>query len=181
MANIHLQTAGWKVRGVTRNAESQSAKKWAVKGVEIVKGDVDDVQSLKRAFVGADVIFGVTDFWTIFKDLESNTKKKPGQELVEYCYEVELQQGKNIADAAATVPGLSRYIFSSMAHATKSSGGKYNTLFHMDSKAEAASYAQSLPLLHGKFSQIQAPIYFHLPWQWGLPTTPQKVCKIHSF
>ncbi|KAH6984348.1 NmrA-like family protein [Ilyonectria sp. MPI-CAGE-AT-0026] len=174
VADTYLHTAGWKVRGVTRNPESASAKEWAAKGAEIVQGDVNDVESLKRAFVGANVIFGVTDFWTIFKDPESNNKKLPGQELVEYCYEVELKQGKNIADAAATVPNLSRYVFSSMAHATKSSGGKYKTLFHMDSKAEAAWYAQSLPLLHGKFSQIQAPIYFQLPWQWGLPTTPQK-------
>lgn len=131
------------------------------------------MESLKKAFVGADVVFGVTDFWTIFKDPES-TKKNPTQELVQYCYEVELQQGKNIADAAATVPNLSRYVFSSMAHATKSSGGKYSKLYHMDSKAEAALYAQSLPSLHNKFAQVQAPIYYQLPWQWGLPTTPRK-------
>ncbi|KAJ8103357.1 hypothetical protein POJ06DRAFT_67721 [Lipomyces tetrasporus] len=174
VADTYLQTAGWKVRGVTRNPESDNAKGWAAKGVEIVKGDLDDVASLKRAFVGADIIFGVTDFWTIFKDPESNKKKKPGQELVEYCYEVELQQGKNIADAAATVPNLFRYIFSSMANANTSSGGKYTKLYHMDSKAEAVVYAQNLSALSGKFSQVQAPIYFQLPWQWGLPTTPKK-------
>lgn len=144
-------------------------------GVEIVKGDLDDVASLKQAFVGADVIFGVTDFWTIFKDPESHEKKKPSQSLVEYCHDVELQQGKNLADVAATVPGLSRYIFSSMAHAKNSSDGKFAELYHMDSKADAAIYAQSLPALAGKFSQVQAPIYFQLPWEWGLPTTPKKV------
>lgn len=160
---------------MTRNPESDNAKDWAAKGVEIVRGDLNDVTSLKRVFAGADVIFGVTDFWTIFKDPESQTNKKPGQELVEYCYEVELQQGKNIADAAATVPNLFRYIFSSMANATTSSNGKYAKLYHMDSKAEAAVYAQSLPTLAGKFSQIQAPIYFQLPWEWRLPTTPKKV------
>ncbi|KAJ5910489.1 NmrA-like family protein [Penicillium tannophilum] len=174
VADTYLLNADWKIRGVTRNPESDKAKQWAAKGVEIVKGDLDDVVSLKRAFVGADVIFGVTDFWTIFQDPESQTKKKPGQELVEYCYEVELQQGKNIADAAAAVPDLFRYIFSSMANATTSSSGKYDKLYHMNSKAEAAVYAQSLPTLAGKFSQIQAPIYFQLPWEWGLPTTPKK-------
>ncbi|OQD84339.1 hypothetical protein PENANT_c013G08355 [Penicillium antarcticum] len=175
VADTYLQSAGWKIRGVTRNPTSESAKDWAAKGIEIVKGDLDDVVSLKRAFVGADIIFGVTDFWTIFKDPESQRKKNPGQELVEYCYDVELQQGKNIADAAATVSGLCRYILSSMAHAGTSSNGKFAKLYHMDSKADAALYAQSLPALVGKFSQVQAPIYFQLPWQWGLPTTPKKV------
>lgn len=160
---------------MTRNVASDSAKIWTTKGVEMVKGDLDDVESLKQAFIGAEIIFGVTDFWTIFKDPESLKKKKPGQTLVEYCYHVELQQGKSIADAAATIPDLSRYIFSSMAHAKNSSNGKFAELYHMDSKAEAAIYTQSIPTLAGKFSQIQAPIYYQLPWAWGLPTTPRKV------
>ncbi|KAI2694777.1 hypothetical protein CBS147372_9616 [Penicillium roqueforti] len=163
-----------KIRGVTRNPESDIANEWASKGVEIVRGDLDDLASLKQAFVGGEIIFGVTDFWTIFKDPESQNKKNPNQELVEYCYDVKLQQGKNIADAAATVPGLAQYIFSSMAHAKTSSNGKFAKLYHMDSKAEAVLYAQSLPGLVRKFSQIQAPIYFQLPWAWGLPTTPMK-------
>jgi hypothetical protein len=172
---VYLSSPGWKIRGVTRNVASDSAKTWEAKGVEMIKGDLDDVESLKKAFVGADIIFGVTDFWTIFKDPESLKKKKPGETLVEYCYHVELQQGKNIADAAATVPNLSRYVFSSMAHAKNSSNGKFAELYHMDSKADAAIYAQSIPALAAKFSQVQAPIYFQLPWAWGLPTTPQKV------
>ncbi|KAJ5584399.1 CAZyme family GH35 [Penicillium hispanicum] len=175
VADTYLQTDGWKIRGVTRNPASEKARQWAAKGIEIVQGDLDDVASLKQAFAGADIIFGVTDFWTIFQDPETQKKKKPTQEVVEYCHEVELQQGKNLADAAATVPGLSRYIFSSMAHAKASSKGKFDKLYHMDGKADAAIYAQSLPGLAGKFSQIQAPIYFQLPWEWGLPTTPKKV------
>lgn len=62
-----------------------------------------------------------------------------------------------------------------MAHATKSSGGKYTKLYHMDSKAEAVTYAQGLPALQGKFSQIQAPIYFQVGTEWGLPIAPKKV------
>lgn len=134
------------------------------------------MDSLKRAFEGASLIFGVTDFWTIFQDPESQRRKKPNQELIQYCYEVELLQGKNLADAAAGVPTLARYIFSSMANATQTSGGKFKRLYHMDSKAKAVEYAQGLKGLKGKFSQIQAPIYFELPWKWGLPTTPTKVC-----
>ncbi|CAM1503494.1 Fc.00g010850.m01.CDS01 [Cosmosporella sp. VM-42] len=174
VADTYLQAPGWKIRGVTRDPHSSNAKEWAEKGIEVVRGDLNDVGSLKRAFAGADVIFGVTDFWTVWKDPESKNKKRDDQELVEYCYEVELQHGKNIADAAATVPALSRLIFSSMADATKSSGGKYSQLYHMDSKANAVAYALSLPGLANKFSQVQAPIYFQVAWQWGLPTTPKK-------
>jgi hypothetical protein len=64
-----------------------------------------------------------------------------------------------------------------MANATKSSGGKYTKLYHMDSKAHAVTYAQSLPALKDKFSQVQAPIYFQVGTEWGLPITPKKVTQ----
>lgn len=169
----------WKVRGVSRNISAPQSKAWESKGVEMVQADANDTSSLIAAFKGATVVFGVTDFWTIFRDPESQSKKKPGQDITEYCFEVELQQGKNLADAAAVVTGLRRYIYSSMANATKWSDGKFKTLYHMDSKALAVDYAKSLPQLAGKFSQVQAPIYYNLLWEWGLPTTPKKVRSAH--
>lgn len=177
VARSYLNTPGWKVRGVTRNKSSEGAKSWESKGVEMVEANLDDVNSLKSAFQGSSIIFGVTDFWTIFKDPESMNKKKPGQDITEYCFEIELQQGKNLAESAASIPDLERYIFSSMANATHWSKGKFRELYHMDSKALAVDYAKSLPGLKEKFSQIQAPIYFNLLWEWGLPTTPVKVRK----
>lgn len=117
----------------------------------MVWGDLEDVETLKQAFVGTANIFGVTDFWTIFKDPEGLKKKKPGQTLVEYCYDVKLQQGKNITDAAATVPHLSKYIFSSIAHAKNSNNYNFSELYHIDYKADAAIYAQSIPVLARKF------------------------------
>lgn len=176
VADTYLNTPGWKVRGVSRNISSEKSKAWQSKGVEMVEGDLNDVQSLSSAFDGATVVFGVTDFWTIFQDPESQKKKKAGQDITEYCFEVELQQGKNLADAAAAVPTLHRYLYSSMANASKWSNGKFRTLYHMDSKALAVDYANSLSGLKGKFSQVQAPIYYNLLWEWGLPTTPRKVC-----
>ena len=141
----------------------------------MVQADVNDTASLIPAFQGAAVIFGVTDFWTIFKDPTSQKLKRPGQDITEYCFEVEHQQGQNLADAAAQIPTLEKYIFSSMASATKWSKGKFTTLYHMDSKALAVDYTKSLLGLKDKFSEIQAPIYFNLLWQWELPTTPTKV------
>ncbi|KAJ4855722.1 nmrA-like family domain-containing protein [Trichoderma breve] len=157
VADTFLQDPAYTIRGVTRNPESEAAKAWVTKGVEIVQGEFDDVKSLERAFQGANVIFGVTDFWNIW-----------GNPL-------ELRHGKNLADAAASAAStLERYVFSSMADATKSSGGKYTKLYHMDSKARAATYAQSLPALKDKFSQVQAPVYFQVGTEWGLPITPKK-------
>jgi hypothetical protein len=141
----------------------------------MVRADFDSISSLVAAFQGANVIFGVTDFWTIFSDPESQKKKKPDQDITQYCFELELQQAKNLADSAAQIPTLERYVFSSMANATQWSNGKFRTLYHMDSKALAVDYASSLPGLQNKFSQIQAAIYYNLPWEWGLPTTPTKV------
>jgi hypothetical protein len=175
IAETYLQTPGWKVRGITRNISSSASQSWASRGVEMVQADVNHTSSLLSAFRGASVIFGVTDFWTIFKDPSSQTLKKPGQDITEYCFEVELQQGKNLADAAAQIGTLEKYIFSSMASATKWSKGIFTTLYHMDSKAQAVEYAKTLPSLKGKFSEIQAPVYYNLLWQWGLPTTPSKV------
>lgn len=41
----------------------------------------------------------------------------PGQTLREWCYELEVQQGKNIADAVATVEGLEVFIWSGLSDA----------------------------------------------------------------
>lgn len=170
-----MQLPGWKVRGITRNPSSEKANTWKSKGVEIVQADLDNHESLLRAFKGANVIFGVTDFWTIFQDPTSMVKKRPEQNITEYCFEVEVQQGKNLVNAAAAIEQLDMLVFSSMAMASRWSNGKFSRIYHMDSKAVVAEYAQSLPDLKDKFSQIQAPIYYNLFWQWGLPTAPKKV------
>lgn len=176
VANTFIQLPGWKVRGITRDSNSEKANLWKSKGVDIISADLDNQLSLEIAFRGANVIFGVTDFWTIYQDPLSMTKKRSDQNIAEYCYEVEVQQGKNLVNAAVTTKKtLERFVFSSMAMARKWSNGKFSRIYHMDSKAVVVEYAQSLPELNDRFSQIQAPIYFNLFWQWGLPTTPTKV------
>jgi uncharacterized protein YbjT (DUF2867 family) len=58
--------SGFAVRAVTRNASSDKAKALAAAGAEVVEADVDDVESLKRAFSGAYGAFCVTFFWEHF-------------------------------------------------------------------------------------------------------------------
>ena len=50
-------------RAVTRNVTSDKAKELSKLGAEVVVGDLDDVESLKRAFRGAYGAFCVTNFW----------------------------------------------------------------------------------------------------------------------
>src|SRR5208337_1277675 len=59
---------------LTRDTTSDKAKALAKQGVEVVAADVDDLESLKRAFQGAYGAYCVTFFWTDFS---------PGKELVE--------------------------------------------------------------------------------------------------
>lgn len=48
---------GFSVRALTRNVKSDKAKELAGQGAEVVAADLDDVESLKRAFQGAYGVF----------------------------------------------------------------------------------------------------------------------------
>src|SRR4030042_5151219 len=76
------RNGGYRVRALTRNTESVKAKELEKMGAEVVRGDVGDVESLKRAFHGAHGAFCVTFFWEHFS---------PEKELAEV---------NNMADAA---------------------------------------------------------------------------------
>ena len=54
------------VRALTRNVDSNKAKALAAMGAEVVAADIDDYESLKRAFTGAHGVFAVTNFWEHF-------------------------------------------------------------------------------------------------------------------
>ena len=72
------------VRAITRNPESDSAVALEELGAVVVKADLDDVHSLRRAFSGAYGAFCVTNFWEHFS---------PDREL---------EQARNMAEAART-------------------------------------------------------------------------------
>lgn len=78
-----LEDGGFKVRGLTRNADSPKAKgtksflnspfylrltlsgafliELSAQGVEVVQADFDDIENVRKAFSGAYGVFGVTD------------------------------------------------------------------------------------------------------------------------
>ena len=60
------KTGGFSARALTRDVNSEKAKALAKLGAEVVAANVDDVESLKRAFAGAYGAFCVTFFWDHF-------------------------------------------------------------------------------------------------------------------
>src|ERR1700716_141056 len=57
---------GFTARALTRDVNGAKAKELAKLGAEIVAADIDDVNSLKKAFDGAYGAYCVTFFWAHF-------------------------------------------------------------------------------------------------------------------
>jgi uncharacterized protein YbjT (DUF2867 family) len=57
---------GFAARALTRNVNSDKAKELAKQGAEVMAVDVDNAESLKKAFAGAYGAFCVTFFWEHF-------------------------------------------------------------------------------------------------------------------
>lgn len=53
----------WAPRAVTRHPESDKGQALRAAGAEVVAGDMDDPQSLSRAFAGAEAAYCVTNYW----------------------------------------------------------------------------------------------------------------------
>lgn len=147
----------------------------------MVRADIDDPSTLIPAFQGAHAIFAVTDFWSPFFDPANQSKLKPGQTMNEFCYELEISQGKNLANAAAKVDTLERYVYSSLSNARKWSKGKYTWVFHFDGKAKVVDYIKGeLPALVQKMSIVQIGLYM-TNWKAAPFAAPQKVCLPFPF
>jgi uncharacterized protein YbjT (DUF2867 family) len=129
-------SGGFSVRAVTRDPNKDNAKALAAKGAEVVSANLDDVESLKKAFAGAHGVFGVTNFWEHFSAEKEKT------------------QAKNIADAAKAA-GVKHVIWSTLEDTRKLMSAddqrmpmlqeKYRVP-HFDAKAEADAFFQDLPV-----------------------------------
>ena len=118
---------GYGVRALTRDAGSAKAKELKSLGAEIVEVDIDDAESLKRAFHGAHGAFCVTFFWEHFSP------------------EKELAEANNMADAAKHA-GVRHVIWSTLEDTRErvpvddrrmpTLMGKYKVP-HFDAKGEA--------------------------------------------
>ena len=111
----------YKLRAVTRDP----SKALLPNGVEVVQADLNDVESLKKAFSGSHAIFGVTNYW-------------------ERCdKQFEKQQGINIADAAKAA-GARHLIWSASTNVTRLTNGKITGCDYFDNKAEVMEYIEEM-------------------------------------
>ena len=156
------------MRGLTRNPGSAKAKELVSRGVEIVQGDYDDLESLKAAFEGAHAIFAVTDWAACYtrvtedKTLQEEAKKA-GRSVEEYAGDLETLQGINVAMAAndpKILSTLEKFVFSTLAAVQRISGGKYTHSYEFDSKAAAEHYMrEQLPQLRTRLSTVTMGIF----------------------
>lgn len=133
-----LLSRGYSVRGLSRNPGSERAQQLAGLGIEMVKGDFDDVNSLINATQGVYGVFSVQNFW-------------------EHGKQGEIRQGSNLADAAKQA-GVSHFVYTSVANADKNTG-----IPHFDSKYEIEKYIQSIQLPH----TIIRPVSFMENWEYS--------------
>ncbi len=120
----HLLKNGFKVRALTRNAESPAAKRLTEQGAEVVVGNLDYRDSLQQVMAGANRIFSVQNYW----------EKGVG-------YEGEIRQGRNLADVAKAC-GVQHFVQSTMADGCTFP----NQLEHFKSKAEVEQYIKAIQI-----------------------------------
>ncbi|KAK3331572.1 NAD(P)-binding protein [Cercophora scortea] len=165
VARRFLQDPAFTVRGLCRDTSSPAAQALAALGVDMVSVELDDVKSLESAFAGASVIFSVTQYWEPFFRPDCRAKAAQlGITCRRYAYDVEYQQGKNIADAAATTVDTldaNGFLVSTLSNARKCSKGAFEDLYHFDAKADIFPdyVAATYPALAAKMSCIQTGFF----------------------
>jgi len=120
----------WAARALTRDPGSEKARALAARGAEVVAADVDDQESLRKAFTGAHGAFCVTFFWAHFSP------------------EKELAEARAMAQAAKAA-GVKHVIWSTLEDTRKrvpvidnrmpTLMGKYKVP-HFDAKGEANQF-----------------------------------------
>lgn len=133
-----LESGLYKVRAITRNTSSDKAKALIAKGVEVVSADLNDESSLAAAFKGTTAIYAVTDFFEPF-----------AAHGPEEAMKVEVQQGKNMANAAASTTTLKHYIWSTLPDGKRITSGKY-LVPHFEAKNDIDRYIKSKAELYAK-------------------------------
>src|SRR5258708_4525330 len=98
----HLLSKERRLRALTRQPESGAALALARQGIDVVQGDLEDPASLERAMRGVQGVYSVQDFWAVGARRE-------------------IQQGKNLADAAKKA-GVEHFVYSSVGGADRNSG-----------------------------------------------------------
>jgi len=164
-----LSATEFSVRGITRNRESDAAKALLAQGVDVVEADINDVESLQAAFAGSYAIYAVTNF---FEALPKVGAVK--------SIEIEVQQGINLAKAAAATTSLQHYVWSTLPNSRRVSNGKVIVPYY-ESKNRVDDYIKKDPTLYCKTTFLWVSFYAaNINYPWYMPFTvpnsdPRKV------
>jgi uncharacterized protein YbjT (DUF2867 family) len=124
-----LRSNGWGVRALVRDPNSDRAKALTTQGIEPVRGDLADIQSLQAAMAGAYGVFSV----------QPSSGQGAAYGVTD---EDEIRYGKAVADIAVA-NGIEHLVYSSAnaAGATKTGIG------HFDTKSEIETYIRGLNIV----------------------------------
>lgn len=122
------------VRAITRDPTKPAGEELAKLGAQVIKADIDDPESVSKAFSGADFVFAMT-----VTTYDEHKKER------------ELRQGKTMCDEAIKA-GVKYFIFSTLPSMSQISGGKYKKGEHFDSKYEVEQYIRSKPIKSAFFA-----------------------------
>jgi hypothetical protein len=142
-----LKDPSYKIRAITRNPSSEKGKALSAQGVEVVAADLNNEASLVKAFSGASVIFGVTDFFEPF--IKADTEE---------ALKIEYDQGVNIVSAASKTSSLEHFIWSTLPDARKISNGEY-VVPAFDAKARIDAYIKGNKSLLSKTTFLYVAFY----------------------
>ena len=142
----------YSIRAVTRDPSKPNAQALHQRGVEVVKGELDDAESLKSMMQGVHTVFANTI--TVYD---------------EHIKTREVAQGTALADAAVAA-GVQYIIFSTLPHVGKISGGKYQRVASFEAKADVEEYIRSLPIKSAFF----APGSFMQNFEGGMAPRPSQ-------
>lgn len=112
---------GWQVRALTRNRQQPATRALAELGAEIVQADMEDPESLRRAFAGAHGVFSV-------------------QNGLVSGFDREVVQGRNVADAAAESE------VTHLVYASAGTGERGSGIAQWESKFEVEDHMAGLGL-----------------------------------
>jgi uncharacterized protein YbjT (DUF2867 family) len=131
----HLQRSNkFGIRVLTRDPDKPAARALVGRGVDVVRGDLDDTASLRRALEDVDGVFSVQD-WT-------------------GGVETEIRQGINLVEAARQ-QAVSHFVYSSVESADKNTG-----IPHFDSKFRIEEHVRA----SGVPYTIFRPVFFMENW-----------------
>jgi uncharacterized protein YbjT (DUF2867 family) len=147
-----LLDAGWRVRAMTRRAEADVARALAQRGAEVVRGDLNDEGSLRRALEGAWGAVGVQNTW-------------------EAGVEGEEEQGKRFAGVAKDA-GVQHLLYQSVGSAHRNTG-----IPHFDNKWRVEQTIRELGLPSWT---VLRPVFFmeNLTSPWFKPYIDQGTLAI---